>query len=74
MDVCVCCGLWDGHLSSCLSWRKTRARPPRPARQLGVAFKESLVPRAVEWFTGEAAPPMYGDEGEFGEDDFEGEE
>ena len=40
--------------------------------ELGLAFKESIVPRAVEWYTGEAAPPMFGDEydgeeGEFGE-------
>ena len=37
--------------------------------EVGVAFKESLVPRAVEWFTGEASPPLYGDEDEGGEED-----
>jgi nucleosome assembly protein 1-like 1 len=38
--------------------------------EIATAFRESLVPRAVEWFTGEAAPPLYGDEfddGEYGE-------
>eukprot|EP00879_Flechtneria_rotunda_P006760 GHRR01007104.1.p1 GENE.GHRR01007104.1~~GHRR01007104.1.p1 ORF type:complete len:348 (+),score=127.01 GHRR01007104.1:91-1134(+) len=30
--------------------------------EIAIAFKESLVPRAVEWFTGEAAPPLYDDE------------
>lgn len=36
--------------------------------EIGIALKESVVPRAVEWFTGEAAPPMYDefDEGEEG--------
>lgn len=33
------------------------------------AFKESLIPRAVEWFTGEISPPMFDDEFEMGEDD-----
>uniref|UniRef100_A0A383V5W6 Nucleosome assembly protein n=1 Tax=Tetradesmus obliquus TaxID=3088 RepID=A0A383V5W6_TETOB len=43
--------------------------------EIATALRESLVPRAVEWFTGEAAPPLYGDEfddGEYGE--FEDEE
>lgn len=38
------------------------------------AFKESLIPRAVEWFTGEISPPMFDDEFEEGfddDDDFE---
>ncbi|GBF96552.1 hypothetical protein Rsub_09135 [Raphidocelis subcapitata] len=40
--------------------------------EVGVAFKESLAPRAVEWFTGEAAPPLYGaDEEGFDEGEFE---
>jgi hypothetical protein len=33
------------------------------------AFKESLIPRAVEWFTGEISPPMFDDEFEEGYDD-----
>jgi hypothetical protein len=50
---------------------KPRHAKPRPL-QTGVAFKESIIPRAVEWFTGEAAPPMYEDEeGEGGDDEFE---
>lgn len=33
------------------------------------------MPRAVEWFTGEAAPPMYGDEYDDGEyEEFEDDE
>jgi hypothetical protein len=40
--------------------------------ELGVAFKDSLVPRAVEWYTGEAAQPLFEDEGEYGDEgDFE---
>ncbi|KAF8057726.1 NAP1 [Scenedesmus sp. PABB004] len=46
--------------------------------EIATAFRESLVPRAVEWFTGEAAPPLYDEfdeDGEFGEDgEFEDEE
>jgi nucleosome assembly protein 1-like 1 len=45
--------------------------------EIATAFRESLVPRAVEWFTGEAAPPLYGDEfddEEYGEDDEEPED
>jgi nucleosome assembly protein 1-like 1 len=44
--------------------------------EIATAFRESLVPRAVEWFTGEAAPPLYGDEfdDEYGEDDEEPED
>eukprot|EP00878_Enallax_costatus_P016212 GHUV01017005.1.p1 GENE.GHUV01017005.1~~GHUV01017005.1.p1 ORF type:complete len:194 (+),score=73.91 GHUV01017005.1:117-698(+) len=30
--------------------------------EIAIAFRESLVPRAVEWYTGEAASPMYDDE------------
>ncbi|KAI8466552.1 MAG: nucleosome assembly protein-domain-containing protein [Monoraphidium minutum] len=42
--------------------------------EVGVAFKESLIPRAVEWFTGEAAPPLYDDDYEGdGEGEFVGE-
>jgi nucleosome assembly protein 1-like 1 len=43
--------------------------------EIATALRDSLVPRAVEWFTGEAAPPLYDDEfegGEFDEDEFEG--
>lgn len=42
--------------------------------ELATAFKESLIPRAVEWFTGEISPPMFDDEFEEGfddDDDFE---
>lgn len=35
------------------------------------AFKESLIPAAVEWFTGEISPPMFDDEFEEGYDDEE---
>lgn len=41
-------------------------------KQVGIAFKESLIPRAVEWFTGEAAPPMYdGEEGDYEEGEWD---
>lgn len=33
----------------------------------GYAIKEQVIPRAVEWFTGEIAPPLE----EFDEDEFE---
>jgi hypothetical protein len=45
---------------------------------VATTFKDYIIPRSVEWFTGEAAPPMLGDdydEGEFGEfGDFEDED
>jgi nucleosome assembly protein 1-like 1 len=43
--------------------------------EIAIAFKESIVPRAVEWFTGEACPPMYDDDYELGEygDEYEDE-
>jgi nucleosome assembly protein 1-like 1 len=41
---------------------------------VGVAFKESLIPRAVEWFTGEAAPPMYDNPDEYEEGEFDRDE
>ena len=52
--------------------KKTQKKVMDEDFELGLAFKESIVPRAVEWYTGEAAPPMFGDEydgeeGEFGE-------
>jgi hypothetical protein len=56
-DCCAPCG--------CL--RGTARAPAAPA-----AFKDGLIPHAVEWFTGEIAPPMFddfGDEFEEGEDD-----
>jgi nucleosome assembly protein 1-like 1 len=38
--------------------------------EVGAAIKEQLVPRAVEWYTGEAAPML--DDGEYDEfDEFE---
>lgn len=38
--------------------------------EIGLALKESIVPRAVLWYTGEAAPPFY-DEDDMGEGEFE---
>lgn len=38
--------------------------------EIGIAFKDQIIPRAVEWYTGEAVTPMLDgdyDEGEFGE-------
>jgi hypothetical protein len=77
--LCCVCFKRGGELSlNCFYLGRTHNTPcaltkldtPPPAtshRQVGIAFKESLVPRAVEWFTGEAAPPLYGD------DEYEGE-
>jgi nucleosome assembly protein 1-like 1 len=42
--------------------------------EVGAAIKEQLVPRAVEWYTGEAAPMLDDDDdGEYGDefDEFE---
>jgi len=38
--------------------------------EIACAFKDSIIPRAVEWFTGEAAPPMMGED-ELDEGDYE---
>lgn len=35
--------------------------------EIAIALKESVVPRAVEWYTGEAAPPLY--DGEYDDED-----
>ncbi len=37
--------------------------------EVGLALKESIIPRAVLWFTGEAAPPSYDEE--MGEGEYE---
>jgi hypothetical protein len=47
--------------------------------QVATTFKDYIIPRSVEWFTGEAAPPMLGEdyegEGDFGDfGDFEDED
>lgn len=41
--------------------------------EMGIAIKEQVLPRAVEWFTGEAVPPEYDDEfdGEYEDEDEE---
>jgi len=42
--------------------------------QLGEDIKEKLIPRAIDWFTGEALQFEQGFDDEFDEDDFEDED
>lgn len=39
--------------------------------EMGIAIKEQVLPRAVEWFTGEAVPPEYDEDMEGEYDEFE---
>ncbi len=39
--------------------------------EVGLALRESMAPRAVLWYTGEAVPPYYGDDDEMEEGEYE---